>query len=111
MDRTTTVTTSKAGDPAVTYTFDAVGNQIRRVDATGTTTFRYDKLNRLVVKDLAAAATDCSGGPTATRPCYGWDDASNMVSLGDGRGVGGVVGFYLGGIPGSVIVERSAGVA
>lgn len=49
-------------------------------------TYRYDKLNRLVVKDIGGAATDCSGGPTATRLCYGWDQASNMVSLGDGRG-------------------------
>jgi RHS repeat-associated protein len=86
MDRTTTVTTSKAGDAAVSYTFDAVGNQISRIDATGTTTYRYDKLNRLIVKDLAGTAADCSAGPTATRLCYGWDDASNMVSLGDGRG-------------------------
>ena len=86
MDRSTSVTTSKAGDAAVVYTFDAVGNLIRRVDATGTTIYRYDKLNRLIVKDLAGAATDCSAGPTNTRLCYGWDEASNMVSLGDGRG-------------------------
>lgn len=86
MNRTTTVSTSKAGDTAVAYTYDAVGNQIRRVDVTGTTIYRYDKLNRLVVKDLAGTAVDCAGGPTATRLCYGWDEASNMVSLGDGRG-------------------------
>lgn len=86
MNRTTSVTTSKAGDVAVAYTFDADGNQIKRVDRTGTVTYRYDKLNRLVLKDLAAAAVDCSAGPTATRLCYGYDDASNLISLGDGRG-------------------------
>ena len=86
MDRTKTTTTSKAGDTGVTYTYDQAGNQTARTDATGTVTYRYDKLNRLVVKDIGGAATDCTGGPTATRLCYGYDQASNLVSLGDGRG-------------------------
>jgi RHS repeat-associated protein len=86
MDRTKTTTTSKAGDTGVTYTYDPLGNQTARTDATGTVTYRYDKLNRLVVKDIGGAATDCTGGPTATRLCYGYDQASNLISLGDGRG-------------------------
>jgi RHS repeat-associated protein len=86
MDRTTKAHSSRAGDTDVSYVFDAVGNQVKRTDATGTVTYRYDKLNRLTLKDLAAAAADCSAGPTGTRLCYAYDDASNLVSLGDGRG-------------------------
>lgn len=86
MDRMTSAGSTTAGTTAVAYGYDVLGNQTSRTDVTGSVVFRYDKLNRLTVKDIGGSATDCSGGPTATRLCYGWDQASNLISLGDGRG-------------------------
>ncbi|MFF6958166.1 RHS repeat-associated core domain-containing protein [Streptomyces sp. NPDC008317] len=53
--RTTKVVTS--GGASVTYTFDGDGNQRSRVDATGTTTYAMDKLNRETLRTLTDGST------------------------------------------------------
>ncbi len=52
------------------YTYDAAGNQTTKTDAKGTTTFTYDKLNRL------AEVTEPSGIKTT----YSFDKAGNRLS-------------------------------
>ncbi|MFJ2631490.1 hypothetical protein ACIO6U_05935 [Streptomyces sp. NPDC087422] len=56
--RTTKVVTS--GGASVTYTFDGDGNQRSRVDATGTTTYAMDKLNREPLRTLTDGSTTLS---------------------------------------------------
>jgi RHS repeat-associated protein len=61
---------------AVSYTYDADGNQIQRDDPTGTATFSYDKKNRLTTQTLP--------GPKTTT--YGYDAADNLTSVADSGG-------------------------
>ncbi|MFJ1588458.1 hypothetical protein ACIOC1_34670 [Streptomyces sp. NPDC088197] len=46
-----------SGGASVTYTFDGDSNQRSRVDATGTTTYAMDKLNREPLRTLTDGST------------------------------------------------------
>ncbi len=63
LDRVTK--TSVAGGPAVDYVYDPGGRLTSCTDASGTTTYLYDRLNRL------APRTSPAGPPTPT-PTMGW---------------------------------------
>jgi YD repeat-containing protein len=58
-------------DADVTFTYDALGNRQEMVDGVGTTTWRYDDLNRPI------AVTDPFSGTVG----YGYDAAGNRVQL------------------------------
>jgi RHS repeat-associated protein len=58
------------------YAYDADGNLERRVDPSGTTTFKHDALNRLTEEELPGALTNA----------YGYDAASNLTSFTDSGG-------------------------
>jgi YD repeat-containing protein len=80
----------------VKYTYDAEGNLRTRVDATGTTTYSYDLLNRPKTKDAPAVATvtttfdgagnltDYSDGGGAVS--YGYTNADQLASITDPNG-------------------------
>jgi RHS repeat-associated protein len=69
----------------ITYTYDADGNLISRVDNTGTTTFTYDALNRLIDKGTPSGADACSGSSPAGIT-YTYDGASNLSTSCDALG-------------------------
>ena len=78
-DRLTQVSYSASSCPTatcVTYRYDGDGNKTSRADATGTTGYGYDRLNRPISKTLNGATLS-----TAT-----WDGASNMTSYTDSAG-------------------------
>lgn len=65
------------GTPAVSYTYDADGHQVKRVDGSGTTTMGFDGLGRLTKRGHSAAGEEVT---------YGYDKASNLTSVTDKRG-------------------------
>jgi RHS repeat-associated protein len=65
------------GTPTVSFTHNANGQVLTRVDGSGTTTYGYDQMGRLTSRVSTA------GGGTIT---YGYDKASNLVSTRDTRG-------------------------
>ena len=67
---------SYADGTSVTYTYDADGNVTAMTDATGTTTYTYDALNRETGKTLPSGATFA----------YGYDGVGNMTSYADSGG-------------------------
>lgn len=73
-DRITRVAYS--GGSSVTYVFDADGNRLTMVDATGTTTWSYDPLNRVSSELL----------PTSQSVSYGYDGDSHLTSRTDSGG-------------------------
>jgi RHS repeat-associated protein len=75
-DRVTQVSYSD-GTPKETSAYDHAGNMYQRVDASGTTTWQFDKRN------LAWDRVSTSGGGDLS---YGYDAAGNMKTLTDGRG-------------------------
>ncbi|MFF6955791.1 RHS repeat-associated core domain-containing protein [Streptomyces sp. NPDC008317] len=93
-DRTTGVTAS--GGATVGYVFDGDGNQTSRTDATGTTTYLPDALNRESLRTLAdGSATLLTYDPagnvvTYTDPTgpvvYGYDNANYLKTLKDPSG-------------------------
>ncbi|SNT49359.1 RHS repeat-associated core domain-containing protein [Asanoa hainanensis] len=70
-DRATKITYSD-GTPAVEYRYTPGGNIVRRIDATGTASFSFDRLNRMVVRQ---------GSQT-----YTYDPVGNLKTLTDQRG-------------------------
>jgi RHS repeat-associated protein len=80
-DRITKVTYGSG--PTLTYTYDADGNLLKRVDPSGTNSFVYDTLNRLTEQKLPASADSCSG--FAGIKLY-YDVANNLTSYCNGRG-------------------------
>jgi RHS repeat-associated protein len=81
------------GDPAclpstgncIYYTYDADGNVTSRGDSTGTTTYTYDSLNRLI--DVSnPAGTDACAGSSPAGITYTYDGASNLTSSCDALG-------------------------
>jgi YD repeat-containing protein len=73
-----------SGD-CITYAYDADGNLTSRVDNTGTTTFTYDALNRLIDKGTPSGADACSGSSPAGIT-YTYDGASNLSTSCDALG-------------------------
>ena len=73
--RLTGISTAGAGGTllGITYTYNAVGNRTRMVDATGTTTYSYDALARLT------GVTYPSGTPGAVS--YTYDPMGNRLSM------------------------------
>jgi RHS repeat-associated protein len=69
----------------ITYTYDADGNVTQRVDNTGTTTFTYDALNRLIDKGTPSGADACSGS-SPSGITYSYDGASNLSTSCDALG-------------------------
>jgi RHS repeat-associated protein len=65
------------GTPKETFAYDHAGDMYQRVDASGTTTWQFDKRN------LAWDRVSTSGGGDLS---YGYDAAGNMKTLTDGRG-------------------------
>lgn len=74
MDRLTQIT--YADGSAITYTYDANGNQTGWTDSTGTTTESYDSLNRLVQEALPGSRT----------VSYNYDNAGNLTGKTDSGG-------------------------
>jgi RHS repeat-associated protein len=81
------------GDPAclpstgncIYYTYDADGNVTSRGDSTGTTTYTYDSLNRLI--DVSnPGGTDACAGSSPAGITYSYDGASNLTSSCDALG-------------------------
>jgi RHS repeat-associated protein len=72
----------------ITYTYDADGNVVSRTDNTGTTTYTYDSLNRLIDVGNPGGADACSGSSPAGIT-YTYDGASNLTSSCDGLGTTG----------------------
>ncbi|MEU4215144.1 RHS repeat-associated core domain-containing protein [Actinoplanes sp. NPDC026623] len=78
-DRLMNVAYSGTGCPSTTsvvYDYGLTGNLITRTDATGTTTYQYDKLNRLRIRTA----------PNTPVQTYVPDAAGNLLKLTDGRG-------------------------
>jgi len=75
-DRLTKVSFSDT-TPAVTTTYNDNGQPTQRVDGSGTTTWGYDQLGRLITRQNTA------GGGQIT---YAYDKASNLTSTTDSRG-------------------------
>jgi RHS repeat-associated protein len=69
----------------ITYTYDADGNVTSRTDNTGTTTYTYDALNRLIDVGNPGGADACSGSSPAGIT-YAYDGASNLTSSCDALG-------------------------
>ena len=69
----------------IEYTYDADGNLTQRVDNTGTTTYTYDDLNRLIDKGTPGGSDACSGSSPAGIT-YTYDGASNLSTSCDGLG-------------------------
>jgi RHS repeat-associated protein len=69
----------------ITYTYDADGNVTSRTDNTGTTTYTYDSLNRLIDVGNPGGADACSGSSPAGIT-YTYDGASNLTSSCDALG-------------------------
>jgi RHS repeat-associated protein len=67
----TSVDYSSSGTPDVDYTYDDDGRQLSMVDGTGTTTYDYDALGRLVGQTTAA------GQETG----YGYDEWDRLTSI------------------------------
>ncbi|GCE51470.1 RHS repeat-associated protein [Thermosporothrix hazakensis] len=79
LDQVTGITYKKSDGTlaaTISYSYDANGNLTKVVDPTGTTTFSYDKLNRLVSKTVP-------GGETITT---GYDPIGNLTSYEDPGG-------------------------
>jgi RHS repeat-associated protein len=77
LDRVSKIVYSGTGaEKTVKYTYGPNGNITKRVDSTGTTTYTYDKLNRLTKEELPSGATNS----------YGYDEASNLTSFIDSGG-------------------------
>jgi RHS repeat-associated protein len=86
MDRVTSVSFSD-GTPQVSYVYDATGNVIRRSDGGGSTAYSYDALRRLVSRSTTPlGVTTCPTIGSDSTVCYGYDEASNLTSVSDGRG-------------------------
>lgn len=79
LDRVTGISYSGPGigTTAIGYGYDTAGNRHTRTDASGTTTYGYDGLNRLTSRVATA------GGGTLS---YGYDPAGNTTSNVNGRG-------------------------
>jgi RHS repeat-associated protein len=60
----------------VTFRYDAGGRLVERGDATGTTTYIYDRLNRLVEERLPGSRTNA----------YTYDGVGNLTSMTDATG-------------------------
>jgi RHS repeat-associated protein len=73
-----------SGD-CIQYVYDNDGNLTSRVDNTGTTTFTYDALNRLIDKGTPSGADACSGSSPAGIT-YTYDGASNLTTSCDALG-------------------------
>jgi RHS repeat-associated protein len=69
----------------ITYTYDADGNVTARTDNTGTTTYTYDALNRLIDVGNPGGADACSGSSPAGIT-YAYDGASNLTASCDALG-------------------------
>jgi RHS repeat-associated protein len=67
----------------MSYSYDDDGNLHTRLDATGTETFGYDKLNRLTSDQK----------PSGTTVAYSYDDANRLASV-DDSGTGGQTVSY-----------------
>ncbi len=67
---------SATGAFSVSYVYDDDGNRTSRVDPQGTTSYTFDKLNRLT-EDNPPGTVDNT---------YAYDDAGNMTSFVDGSG-------------------------
>ena len=76
LDRATNIAHSGSrGSANVAYGYDSNGNMTSRVDGTGTSTYTYDRLNRLTQEALPNGTTS-----------YTYDAAGNMKTLVDGGG-------------------------
>jgi RHS repeat-associated protein len=77
LDRVTeAVDTGPGATKTFKYTYDADGNLEKRVDPSGTTTFKYDPLNRLTEEAL----------PGALSNSYSYDEGSNLLGFTDAGG-------------------------
>ncbi|MHA7175801.1 hypothetical protein ACX80D_04035 [Arthrobacter sp. Sr24] len=72
-----TSTSFSDNTPTVTNTYNDSGQPLTRVDGSGTTTYTYDQMGRLISR------TNTAGGGTIS---YSYDRASNLASTTDSRG-------------------------
>jgi RHS repeat-associated protein len=89
LDRVTQIlyggaTTCVSSATCTGFVYDGDGNLTSRTDNTGTTTFKYDSLNRLYNKS-APSGFACSGS-TPTGITFGYDANSNLTSYCDAGG-------------------------
>jgi RHS repeat-associated protein len=77
----------------IQYVYDNDGNLTSRTDNTGTTTFTYDALNRLIDKGTPSGADACSGSSPAGIT-YTYDGASNLTTSCDALGTGPTHYYY-----------------
>ncbi|HEX5414542.1 MAG TPA: hypothetical protein VFZ25_02675, partial [Chloroflexota bacterium] len=78
----------------ITYSPDPDGNILSMADNTGTTSYGYDALNRIVAKTLPGQPTNCSAtagsvttsGTISGTICYSYDDDSKLTAYQDGGG-------------------------
>jgi RHS repeat-associated protein len=73
LDRVTRIATS--GGPTIDYTYDDDGNLAAQTDPSGTYTYSYDNVNRLIQETQPNATVN-----------YGYDAASNLTMLTDSSG-------------------------
>ncbi len=69
------ITDAVLGNQTISYTYDAFGNRLTKIDATGVTSYTYDANDRLLTETT----------PLGTNT-YGYDDNGNTVSKSDGTG-------------------------
>lgn len=78
LDRLTGVDYSgTSANPDVTFDYDTAGRLAERTDVSGTTTYAYDRMNRLLER-----AHDRDDDPVS----YGYDKSSRLLTTADGRG-------------------------
>jgi RHS repeat-associated protein len=78
LDRVTeAVNTGPSTTKTFKYTYDNDGNLVKRIDPTGTTTFKRDPLNRVTEETLPG---------TGKKNSYGYDQASNLTTFTDSGG-------------------------
>lgn len=94
LNRNTGITYTSATTPNVTYGFDANGNRTSMADGTGTTSYNYDEMNRLLSVTSPGASTvsyryDVGSNrtkiiyPDATAVTYTFDKANRLSTVVD----------------------------
>jgi RHS repeat-associated protein len=69
----------------ITFAFDADGNQTATTDNTGTTSYYYDKLNRLTTASLPDTTSACPGS-SPSGMTYTYDGVDNLLQSCDSGG-------------------------
>ena len=82
--------TCTSSGPTYTYTYDADGNQTQLAGPSGTMTYGYDQLGRMVTKYVGGAVVCTATVNSVTlngTVCSGYDADSNLTSFTDSSGI------------------------